>query len=633
MVSKEYTGSITNYQRRISTEVQVGHVPMGGKNPLRVQTMTNTNTMDTGASVAQVASIMKTGADYIRLTARNVKEAGNLANIKKILLEKGLHVPLVADIHFQPQAAEIAALHVEKIRINPGNFSDQKKFETLQYPGESYMLELKQVEDKLVSLIDICKTHERVLRIGVNHGSLSDRIMSRYGDTPAGMVESAMEFLRICIKHDFHRLVISMKSSNTKIMVYSTRMLVAKMNAENMYFPLHLGVTEAGNDEEGRIKSAAGIGALLADGLGDTIRISLTEDPEKEIPVAKKIVRYIEEKQDHEEIPRVPFFFNPYQYEKRKSLEIQGIGGDNSPLVIADFNPIIQDREDITWEIAQKDEEWKFEDAAPDFLYLKEMGTTMNIPVDTRIIIQYIHWKELTNREENVFPLFTPPEYMDANTQLSSRLNFLSIDHGNLTKDLIERVNQVGCTVIIAQGHTKNPVGEFRYIIGKLSEGNCKMPVVLKMSYFENELESLQLKSAMDLGVLLIDGLVDGIWISNSGNIPAGSIVSTAFHILQATGERITSTEYISCPSCGRTLIDIQGLLKEVKAKTKHLKHLKIGVMGCIVNGPGEMADADYGLVGAGKGKVTLYKGKEQLRKNIPEEIAVDELLKIIGNQ
>lgn len=522
-----YCNSIDKYSRFLTREVNIGGVPLGASNPIRIQSMTNTDTMNTLATVAQAIRMIEAGCEYVRITAPGLKEAKNLAVIKRELTNRGYHTPLIADIHFNPKAAELAASIVEKVRINPGNYTDKKLFHNMEFTDAEYVAELEKIHERLLPLLKICREYGTAIRIGTNHGSLSDRIMSRYGDTPLGMAESAMEFIRICETEGFHNLVLSMKSSNVKVMVQATRLLVSKMKAEKMAYPLHLGVTEAGDAEDGRIKSAAGIGTLLADGIGDTIRVSLTEAPEKELSVAKKLVEHAAAFKDAAPVQLVGNIpFQPYTYKKRKTTTIGNVGGNNLPVVITDVSQIPE-------------------------------GVTVLKP-----------------------------------------------DSLNVTANFRCKIAQ------------RNASGDFS-------------PIICKLSYPAMDKDTFILHASADAAPMFVDGLADGLWLEAVG-ISQEETKETAYGILQATRARFTKTEFIACPSCGRTQFDIVKALKDIKERTAHLPGLKIGVMGCIVNGPGEMADADYGYVGAGNGKITLYKGKEIVRKNIPEADAVDALVQLI---
>lgn len=602
-----------NYKRRATNDVQIGNVTLGSGYPIVVQTMTNTDTLDTEASVEQCERIIKEGGQLIRLTAQGVKHAENLKNIHQALRDKGYNVPLSADIHFNPRAAITAAKYVEKVRINPGNFVDRtKSFATVEYTDEEYAKELKKIEAKFIPFLDICKEHNTAVRIGVNHGSLSDRIMSRYGDTPEGMVESCLEYLRIAVAHSFLNIVISMKSSNTLLMTKSVRLLIERMDAENMHFPLHLGVTEAGGGEDGRIKSAVGIGALLSDGIGDTIRVSLSEDPECELPVAQKLVNYISLRKNHAPIKaKTSEKFCPISIDKRTTHKVRNIGGDNLPIVITDRSK----KNDYAINLH----------FIPDYVYVGNQVPT-KIPKGMKLILDYQFWTDLTDQ----YPLFTSDELALLDS-CNSKLKFLRLNYSDLAKgNLIDKLVILNNTVVILETNHVNGVGEQRAFIHSLLENNCSIPVVLHRSYNENEAEDLQIKAGVDLGTLLLDGFGNGIMLSNKGAIAATDIDAYMFGILQAARVRTSKTEFISCPGCGRTLFNLQDTVEKIKESFSHLKTLKIGVMGCIVNGPGEMADADYGYVGAEPGKISLYKKKERIEKNIPEEEAVERLIALI---
>ena len=608
-----------NYSRRETSEVNIGATPMGGSNPIRIQSMTNTATQDTEASVAQTKRIVDAGGEYVRLTAQGIKEAENLMNINIGLRQDGYMVPLVADIHFNPKVADVAAQYVEKVRINPGNYVDAARtFKHLEYTDEEYAQELQKIHDRFVPFLNICKENHTAIRIGVNHGSLSDRIMSRYGDTPEGMVESCMEFLRICVQENFTDVVISIKASNTVVMVKTVRLLAAVMEQEGMRFPLHLGVTEAGDGEDGRIKSALGIGALLADGLGDTIRVSLSEAPEAEIPVARKLVDYIVQRHDHPYIPGadVPEF-NYLSPTRRETAAVHNIGGDNLPVVIAarlngdmDFNPQFM----------------------PDYIYTGR-SIPEQLPEGMQCIIDADVWMEQSNSEtkpDNAWPAFKGDQ-LPFLSSCGASLKFLFITYMGLNDEAIACLKYHPEVVLVSQSNHPNRLGEQRALVHQMMKEGLKNPVVFFEHYAENELENLQIKAAADMGALIFDGLCDGILLFNQGETISGKVVdATAFGILQAGRVRTSKTEYISCPGCGRTLYDLESTIARIKAATGHLKGLKIGIMGCIVNGPGEMADADYGYVGAGRGKISLYKKKECIEKNIPEEEAVEKLIELI---
>ena len=599
-----------NYARRESTQVEIGATPLGKDNPIRIQSMTNTSTLDTEASINQIIRIVDAGSDYVRLTTQGVKEANNLMNINVGARSKNYMAPLTADVHFNPKVADVAAQFAEKVRINPGNYVDPARtFKSLTYSKEEYQAELDRIENRLSSFLDICKENHTAIRIGVNHGSLSDRIMSQYGDTPEGMVESCMEFLRICNKKEFHNVVISIKSSNTVVMVQTVRLLVATLERENMSYPLHLGVTEAGEGEDGRIKSALGIGALLADGIGDTIRVSLSEAPEVELPVAKKLVDYILTKKDHLFIPGIEHSsFNYLKPERRSTRAIRNIGGDNVPVVIAD-------RMDGNMVVNRE--------FTPDYIYA---GRTLP---ENKEETQYILDADVWSGETGTWPAFNF-EQLELLKSTKSELKFLFVPYLAFTDKVLEAIKESPEVVIISQSNHPNRLGEHRALAHLLLANELKNPLVFFQHYQESDLENLQVKSASDMGALIIDGFCDGIYLFNQGTLSHAEIDSTAFSILQAGRLRVSKTEYISCPGCGRTLFNLEETIARVKEATSHLKELKIGIMGCIVNGPGEMADADYGYVGAGKGKVSLYKKRECIEKNIPEAEAVDRLLELI---
>ncbi|NOZ47811.1 MAG: (E)-4-hydroxy-3-methylbut-2-enyl-diphosphate synthase [Chlorobi bacterium] len=594
-----YCQSLTNYKRRKTRTVLIGDIPLGSNFPVRVQSMTNTKTLDTEATVNQTIRLINAGSEYVRITAPGIKDAENLANIKEQLIKRGYNIPLIADIHFNPKAAEIAAKYVEKVRINPGNFVDKKKFEHIIYSDKTYDEEVDKIREKLVPLLNICKKHKTALRIGTNHGSLSDRIMSRYGDTPLGMVESAMEFLRICGEENFHQIVLSMKASNTRIMIQAYRLLIQKMDAEKMDYPLHLGVTEAGEGEDGRIKSAVGIGTLMADGIGDTIRVSLTEEPVEEIPVAKKIVHFFEENISRNKLPEIKEnFYNPFMFNKRKSTISVIANPHQYPAVIIS---------------AKKNVKESYELLKPDYIFSESINTI----------------KKLTKIKTGnaVYPFLTSADYT-YNCKIDKKL-FIAVKYNDLTNELLQNISFCKNAILVFMPN-ENFVSEGRLFFNLLNKNNIENPVILYNSYHFADFEAIQLKSAMDFGTLLSDGFGDGIWIDCQKFKNSSSILSLSFGILQACRLRVSKTEYISCPSCGRTLFNLQNTTREIREKTAHLKGLKIGIMGCIVNGPGEMADADYGYVGAGPGNISLYKGQEIIKKNVPANKAVDELINLI---
>ena len=599
-----------NYSRRKSSVVNIGNTPLGDENPIRIQSMANVSTMDTEAAVRQAIRMIEAGAEYVRFTAQGEREARNLGEIRKELNAQGYTTPLVADIHFNPRAADAAAEEVEKVRINPGNYVDKvKTFDLLEYTDEEYAAELQKIRDRFVPFLNICKEHGTAIRIGVNHGSLSDRIMSRYGDTPEGMVASCMEFLRICRDENFPDVVISIKASNTVVMVKTVRLLVRTMEAEDMHYPLHLGVTEAGDGEDGRIKSAVGIGTLLTDGIGDTIRVSLSEDPEAEMPVARKLVDYILERQGHKPITAsLTPGYDPITAPRRISRVAEGIGGNFPPIVISD----------------RSNGDFEFDHLSmPDYIYIGAEDPE-NLPDTFRMLVDAHFWKE----RPNAFPYFIASE-IEEMKKFNSPLKFIRLTFNDLTNRTLEILKQDPTVVVVLSTHHRNAVGSQRAAMHKLMIAGCDVPVILHREYHETDKESLQLKSAADFGTLLLDGFGNGLMLQDD-DCEATTTDSCMFGILQATRTRISKTEYISCPSCGRTLYDLQTTIARIKEATSHLKGLKIGIMGCIVNGPGEMADADYGYVGAGRGQISLYKGKECVLKNVAEEDAVERLVQLI---
>lgn len=608
---------------------------MGGDNPIRVQSMTTIDTMDTLGSVEQTIRMVEAGCEYVRITAPSIKEAQNLAEIKKELRKRGHTVPLVADIHFTPNAAELAARIVEKVRINPGNYADKKKFETIEYTDASYQDELDRIRQKFTPLIKICKEHGTAMRIGTNHGSLSDRIMSRYGDSPMGMVESALEFLRICEDENYFNIVLSMKSSNPQVMVQAYRLLVQKLDEGNFKpYPLHLGVTEAGDGEDGRIKSAVGIGTLLEDGLGDTIRVSLTEEPEAEAPVAYSLAKRYNNRSSHTPIPEIQEYpITPFDYNRRAAREVVNIGGEHHiPRVIADLSG----RDKITpasffslgYHYSVPLDKWNIADMACDYIFLGDKVADFPIPGTLGLIYNHSTW--LTQKtKDRVYPLVDSNTYL-SKVELSASLNFVRASLENCTRALINAIQKDKTVVLVITTNNEHGMAEQRRLFVELMQAACDVPVIIQRNYTDLSQEEFQLYSATDVGGLLIDGLGDGVFLSAVNCGSDKMINETAFNILQATRTRISKTEYISCPSCGRTLFDLQETTNKIRVRTNHLKGLKIGIMGCIVNGPGEMADADYGYVGSGPGRITLYKGKEVVRRNIPAAKAVDELIELI---
>lgn len=625
-----YCNSLVKYSRFKTREVMVGGLAFGGDNPIRLQSMTTTDTMNTAESVAQSVRMIDAGCELVRLTAPSKKEAYNLQDILNELRSLGYNTPLVADIHFTPNAAEIAAKIVEKVRVNPGNYADKKKFEEIDYSDEGYTAELERIRIRFSPLVEICKTHGTAIRIGTNHGSLSDRIMSRYGDTPLGMVESAMEFIRICRDLDFHNLIISMKASNTQVMVQAYRLLVKTMIENDMNYPMHLGVTEAGEGEDGRIKSAVGIGTLLEDGLGDTIRVSLTEEPEFEIPVAKILAsRYAERSNSTQinEIEELPY--SPYEYVKRKTHSVLNIGGFNSPVVFADLSgkPHITTSNffGFGYNYSVPLDKWHLTDLAADYVFIGDQVIDFDIPGTLGMVQNYSTW--LKNRyKARHYPSILLQE-LD-HSELHPQLNFIEVDSTGLNVDVINRINRLTNGVIILTTSNSHGMADQRRAFIELMRLECQIPVIIKRTYQDIREEEFPLYAGTDFGALLLDGMGDGIIVNTQFSTQL--INRTLFGILQATRTRISKTEYISCPSCGRTLFDLQETTAKIRSRTDHLKGLKIGIMGCIVNGPGEMADADYGYVGTGPGKITLYKEREVVRKNVPSEDAVDELIALI---
>ncbi len=585
-----YCNNLTSYSRLNSRVVNIGSLPLGGNNPIRIQSMTNTDTLDTRTTVEQCVRLINCGCEYVRISVPSIKDAENLFNIKCELKKMGYSNPLIADVHFNPKVAEIAAYDVEKIRINPGNYYDKKENTRINYTDKEYSEEIERIRERIAPLIKICKDNGTAIRIGSNHGSLSDRIINRYGNTPMGMVEAAMEFVRIFEELGFYNTVVSMKSSNPIVMIQSNRLLVRKMAEENMNYPLHLGVTEAGEGEDGIIKSAIGIGSLLEDGIGDTIRVSLTNDPEQEIPVARKLIERYSNRTPHNSIKEMKrSVVDPFNYKRRESSEVNNIGGKNYPVVISS----------------------SAEDKDADYYYSKENNLLIN------------------NQTNNSYPLFTVNEFIKSDRK-SDKLNFVSININDVNEQNVEKIKGFNNVVLIAETDNSHAMPEIRRIIFELIDVKCMHPIIIKRNYNTTDLETLCIYSSTDVGSLLIDGLGDGVWIESEDNEVRKHLTKISFNILQSTKTRITRTEYISCPSCARTQYDIQEVIVKVKERTSHLKGLKIAVMGCIVNGPGEMADADYGCVGAGKGKVTLYKAQNPVIKNIAIEYAVDELVKLI---
>lgn len=611
-----FNNTLFAYNRFKTRPVKVGNVEIGGENPIRVQSMTTTDTMDTEGTVKQSISLANVGCEIVRITAPSRKEAENLKAIKDEIKAKGLNIPLVADIHFTPNAAEIAARIVDKVRVNPGNYADKKKFDTIDYTDEEYQGELDRIEEKFTPLVNICKEEGIAMRIGTNHGSLSDRIMSRYGDTPMGMVESALEFIRICEKLDFQDLIISMKASNPQVMVHAYRLLMRTFIETNRNYPVHLGVTEAGDGEDGRIKSAVGIGTLLEDGIGDTVRVSLTEDPEAEIPVAFDLVNRYHNRSnttiDHQDI-NMPIDF--YHYKKRESLKLKFVGGDNIPVVMADYRNYSKispkDLEAIGYTYDKNLDKWHLGDQAADFILTNGKVIDFELPGSLHNIQSIASASSYLAKDLN----FDQPHLVKAN-------------NNDLTEEFIDLLKSDKNAVLVLTTDHEHGMADQRVAFAKLMNAKCNTPVIINRSYKEDA-EKVQLYASADMGALLLDGMGDGICIT-APEVDTKELNSLAFGILQATRTRISKTDYIACPSCGRTLFDLQEVTAKIRSKTNHLKGVKIGIMGCIVNGPGEMADADYGYVGSGVEKITLYKGQEVVKKGVHEDIAVEELINII---
>ena len=634
----KYCNSLNQYKRYTTRVVNVGDIPMGGDNPIRIQSMTTTDTMNTIATVEQTIRMVDAGCEYVRITAPSVNESNNLAEIKKELRKRGYNVPLVADIHFTPNAAEAAARIVEKVRVNPGNYADKKKFEQIDYTQIEYNAELDRIRKKFEPLVKICKEYGTAMRIGTNHGSLSDRIMSWYGDTPLGMVESAMEFIRMCEDLQYYNLVVSMKSSNAQVMVQAYRLLIETMAKEGMNYPLHLGVTEAGDGEDGRIKSAVGIGTLLEDGIGDTIRVSLTEEPEFEIPVAKALAdRY--NTRTKEALKNnvandlvLPEHFNPYEYNRRISHDISLMGGHHVPVIIADLSHLTLNEplqlSQIGYAYSELLDKYNISDQAADIAYLGDTIPSYTFPGNLKKLINFSTWTKYPDIE-NAIPLMSIAQY-DSNQLPANQLRFVQAKANELNDEQLTKMNADLSLCLILEGTGYHQMSNVREVFYQLTSHTFNIPVIPRFNYHHLSLDELQLYAATDFGALLIDGYSDGIWLSTDSDLSLRVVNSISFGILQASRTRISKTEYISCPSCGRTLFDLQETTQLIRSRTDHLKGIKIGIMGCIVNGPGEMADADYGYVGTGPGKITLYRGKEVVRKNVNTENAVDQLIELI---
>ncbi|MFN0083104.1 MAG: (E)-4-hydroxy-3-methylbut-2-enyl-diphosphate synthase [Ferruginibacter sp.] len=679
-----YCSSLTEYRRLKTREVKVGNLTIGGNNPVRIQTMTTTDTMDTAATVEQTIRCIEAGAELVRITAPSKNEADNLQNIKDDLHKRGYFTPLVADIHFTPNAAEIAAKIIEKVRVNPGNYVDKKKFEQIEYTDAEYAEEIERIRERFTPLVLICKEHGTAMRIGTNHGSLSDRIMSRYGDTANGMVESAMEFLRIARSLNYHQIILSMKSSNPLVMVQAYRLLITHMEDEfGECYPLHLGVTEAGDGEDGRIKSAIGIGSLMEDGIGDTIRVSLTEDPEFEIPVCKDLVERYHildvrhetqenlrqesntaeldgfnkpneiQSQDNLEPSTINHqpspFYSPFKYSRRKTTAVKNIGGKNVPIVMADFmmakTIAAADLAVIGYRYDAETDKWNIADAAADYIYTADKMIDFALPGTLNFICNYKIWEVAETDAQKCFPLFTAYEFLGAEKKHGD-LNFISVCVDDDNKALIKKLAQEKNVVLCIYSAKKNAMQQMRSFVNALMLQDIHCPVVIAVESMQATIDAQLIEFSATAGGLLLDGMGDGIWLINDPTKIEKSVVSgrtylaatnnyqflnnTSFSILQAVRTRISKTEYISCPSCGRTLFELQETTAKIRNVTNHLKGLKIAIMGCIVNGPGEMADADFGYVGSGVGKITLYRGKEVVKKNIPSEVAVDELINLL---
>ena len=646
-----YCENLKDYKRLKTLEVKVGDLIIGGDNPIRVQTMTTTDTMDTEATVLQTIRCIEAGAELVRITAPSKKEAENLQVIKDELRNRGYATPLVADIHFTPNAAEIAAKIIEKVRVNPGNYVDKKKFEQIEYTDAEYAEEIERIRERFTPLVLICKEHGTAMRIGTNHGSLSDRIMSRYGDTANGMVESAMEFLRIARSLDYHQIILSMKSSNPLVMVQAYRLLIQHMMQEfGVCYPLHLGVTEAGDGEDGRIKSAIGIGSLLEDGIGDTIRVSLTEDPEFEIPVCQDLVkRYTNPPAiKEEELADIKLPYNPFEYKKRQTTEVANLGNRHVPIVIADFmlaeTIAPADLQAIGYTYNEATDKWNIADAAADYIYTANKIIDFHLPGTLQVICDYQTWIT-TDEPAKYFPLFDKNNFAAAEKR-SDRLNFISIDVSEDNSEFLELISTDATVVLCIYATAKNAMQQLRSFVVTLMNKGIPSPVIIAVESMHIEIDEQLIHFSATAGGLFLDGMGDGIWLMNDPSKMINNKVSgrtylptknnhqflnnTSFSILQAVRTRISKTEYISCPSCGRTLFDLQETTAKIRNVTNHLKGLKIAIMGCIVNGPGEMADADFGYVGSGVGKITLYKGKEVMKRNINSDVAVDELINLL---
>lgn len=663
---QQYCNSLTTYSRLKTKEVKIGDLLIGNNHPIRLQTMTTTDTMDTIATVEQTIRCIDAGAELVRITAPSIKEAENLQNIKNELRKRGYKVPLIADIHFTPNAAEVAARIIEKVRVNPGNYVDKKKFEQIEYTDAEYAEEIDRIRERFTPLLKICKEYGTAMRIGTNHGSLSDRIMSRYGDTPNGMVESAMEFLRIARGESYHNIVLSMKASNPQVMVQAYRLLIQQMDAEfGECYPLHLGVTEAGDGEDGRVKSAAGIGTLLEDGIGDTIRVSLTEDPEFEIPVCKDLVKRYQDVRNEKTIVSIPDIknsipYSPFQYKRRETFAVENIGGNHVPVVIADLSKLDEitpeSLQSVGYTYNEELDKWNIADTAADYIFTGKPELNFALPGTLKVITWPNHW-QIANDEEKYLPIYEAKGFIESENEVSSKLNFVMLDCFSDETSIndytyLDELANNPSVVLCLSSTNKHSMIAVRRMFVELMNRSIKNPVVLIVDSNWQTADEHLIHYATEAGALLLDGFGDGVCFGmkresyqqltvNSQQSTAGRnyssntsveqfINSTAFSILQATRTRISKTEYISCPSCGRTLFELQETTAKIRKRTHHLKGVKIAIMGCIVNGPGEMADADFGYVGSGVGKITLYKGKEVVKRNIDSEIAVDELINLL---
>ena len=656
-----YCESLTEYKRLSTREVKIGDLVLGRGHPIRVQTMTTTDTMDTIGTVEQSIRCIEAGSELIRITAPSKREAENLLNIKNELRRRGYITPIVADIHFTPNAAEIAARIVEKVRVNPGNYVDKKKFEIIEYSDAEYQEEIDRIRERFTPLVKICKQYGTAMRIGTNHGSLSDRIMSRYGDTPVGMVESAMEFLRIARDENYHQVVLSMKSSNPQVMVHAYRLLVQTMFAEfGECYPLHLGVTEAGDGEDGRIKSSIGIGTLLEDGLGDTIRVSLTEDPELEIPVCKNLVKRYDCRQSTADsqqsaagiknlksepvLPNIKLPYDPFNYQRRETVAIDNIGDKHVPVVIADLSKIekitTEDLKSIGYTYDANLDKWNITDTAADYLFTASQELDFALPGTLKVIIYHKAWQNVPDKAK-YFPILEAEQYMEKDFYGSSRINFIMVDcfsrgysHPYLNQ-LLSKLKNDPTAVVCLSSTNKNAMQSIRRMFVELENNKVRNPVIIISDSNDDSMNESLIHYSVEIGALLLDGFCDGIclghhFMNKAIQTDQRLMNSIAFGILQAARSRISKTEYISCPSCGRTLFDLQETTARIRAVTNHLKGVKIAIMGCIVNGPGEMADADFGYVGSGVGKITLYKGKEIVKRNVNSEVAVNELIGLL---